>query len=166
MGAGATGGGHGSISAAFHIPLYCVLFFCYAYMGVCVAVGVCSGLGVALAVYRMRLIETSAVIVVHFLTDKRQRSREPRYRRQLLSPTTCNAKSTFDTIPSRDRRVRCCPSHCWLGVIPHSGELQQLWWSLEKGGVGDPRITVENFRELLLGRFFESVVGIPGCSKG
>ncbi|CBN76965.1 hypothetical protein Esi_0024_0119 [Ectocarpus siliculosus] len=39
-----------------------------------------------------------------------------------------------------------------LGVIPHSGELQQLWWCLERGGVGDPRISVEAFRDLLQGR--------------
>ncbi|CAM9841397.1 unnamed protein product, partial [Ectocarpus sp. 13 AM-2016] len=39
-----------------------------------------------------------------------------------------------------------------LGVIPHSGELQQLWWCLERGGVGDPRISVEAFRNLLQGR--------------
>ncbi|CAM9522014.1 unnamed protein product, partial [Ectocarpus sp. 8 AP-2014] len=39
-----------------------------------------------------------------------------------------------------------------LGVIPHSGELQQLWWCLERGGVGDPRISVEGFRDLLQGR--------------
>lgn len=38
------------------------------------------------------------------------------------------------------------------GVIPRSGELQQLWWALEKGDVGGPRISVEDFRDLLLGK--------------
>eukprot|EP00752_Nemacystus_decipiens_P009109 g8133.t1 len=39
-----------------------------------------------------------------------------------------------------------------LGMVPHSGELQQLWWFLERGGVGDPRISVQDFRALLQGR--------------
>ena len=38
-----------------------------------------------------------------------------------------------------------------VGVVPRSGELQQLWWFLEKGVVGDPRVTVEGFRDVLLG---------------
>lgn len=45
------------------------------------------------------------------------------------------------------------------GVVPRSGELQQLWWSLEKGVVGDPRITVEAFRDVLLGER-PAVVGL------
>lgn len=45
----------------------------------------------------------------------------------------------------------CFYSNKYAGVIPHSGELQQLWWFLERGGVGDPRISVEDFRAFLQG---------------
>ncbi|CAM9739888.1 unnamed protein product, partial [Discosporangium mesarthrocarpum] len=38
-----------------------------------------------------------------------------------------------------------------LGIIPRAGEIEALWWALEGGGVGGPRITVSDFRDLLLG---------------
>lgn len=52
--------------------------------------------------------------------------------------------------PPRPREKRGHAKYV-AGVIPHSGELQQLWWCLERGGVGDPRISVEAFRDLLQG---------------
>lgn len=66
----------------------------------------------------------------------------------------CNPLNSPVVVLKASRSTYCHPlsiSAIFAGIIPRSGELQQLWWVLEKGGVGGPRITVEGFRSLLQG---------------